>query len=111
MAWEDHSTGFGNLILSASYDGGQTWSAPIQINDNVNPNIDAVQPNLTAAADGTVVASKAPSYREECGLEAGFAPAAPTASIFCLPAWWLETFNKSQQREREQRREAPRCNQ
>jgi hypothetical protein len=55
VSWEDHSTGFGNLILSASYDGGQTWSAPIQVNDNVNPNIDAVQPNLTAAADGTVV--------------------------------------------------------
>jgi hypothetical protein len=55
VSWEDHSTGFGNLILSASYDGGSTWSSPIQVNDNVNPNIDAVQPNLTAAADGTVV--------------------------------------------------------
>jgi hypothetical protein len=55
VSWEDHSTGFGNLILSASYDGGSTWSAPIQVNDNFNPNIDAVQPNLTAAADGTVV--------------------------------------------------------
>jgi hypothetical protein len=55
MSWEDYSIGFGNLILSASYDGGQTWSAPIQVNDNANPKIDAVQPNLTAAADGTVV--------------------------------------------------------
>jgi hypothetical protein len=55
VSWEDHSTGFGNLILSASYDGGSTWSVPIQVNDNANPNIDAVQPNLTAAADGTVV--------------------------------------------------------
>jgi hypothetical protein len=53
VSWEDHSTGFGNLIISASYDGGQTWSAPFQVNDNVNP-VDAVQPNLTAAADGTV---------------------------------------------------------
>jgi hypothetical protein len=55
VSWEDHSTGFGNLILSASFDGGLTWSSPIQVNDNANPNIDAVQPNLTAAADGTVV--------------------------------------------------------
>jgi hypothetical protein len=55
VSWEDHSTGFGNLILSASYDGGATWSAPIQVNDNANQSIDAVQPNLTAAADGTVV--------------------------------------------------------
>ena len=55
VSWEDYSTGFGNLILSASYDGGHTWSAPIQVTDNANPNIDALQPNLTAAADGTVI--------------------------------------------------------
>jgi hypothetical protein len=55
VSWEDYSIGFGNLILSASYDGGRTWSAPIQVNDNADPSIDAVQPNLTAAADGTVV--------------------------------------------------------
>lgn len=54
VSWEDHSTGFGNLILSASYDGGATWSAPIQVNDNVASNVDEVQPNLAAAADGTV---------------------------------------------------------
>lgn len=55
VAWEDHSTGFGNLILSASFDAGVTWSAPIQINDNQNTSIDAVQPNLTTAPDGTVL--------------------------------------------------------
>lgn len=54
VSWEDHSSGFGNLILSASYDGGTTWSSPIQINDNMISSIDAVQPNLTAAANGTV---------------------------------------------------------
>jgi hypothetical protein len=54
VSWEDYSTGFGNLILSASYDGGQTWSAPIQVNDNTS-RVDAFQPNLTTAADGTVV--------------------------------------------------------
>jgi hypothetical protein len=55
VSWEDYSLGFGNLILSASYDGGQTWSAPIQANDNASAGIDAFQPNLTTAADGTVV--------------------------------------------------------
>jgi hypothetical protein len=54
VSWEDHSAGFGNLILSASYDGGLTWSTPIQVNDNANTSVDAVQPNLTAAANGTV---------------------------------------------------------
>jgi hypothetical protein len=54
-AWEDYSAGFGNQILSASYDGGQTWSAPIQINDNASSTVDTMQPNLTTAADGTVL--------------------------------------------------------
>jgi hypothetical protein len=42
-----------NIILSASYDGGHTWSKPIQVNDNVSP-VDEFQPNLTVAAAGTV---------------------------------------------------------
>ncbi|HEY8678957.1 MAG TPA: sialidase family protein [Candidatus Dormibacteraeota bacterium] len=54
VSWEDHSTGYNNIILSASYDGGATWSDPIQVNDNASANIDATQPNLTAAANGTI---------------------------------------------------------
>jgi hypothetical protein len=54
VSWEDYSTGFGNLMLSASYNGGSTWSAPIRVNDNASP-VDAFQPNLTVAANGTVV--------------------------------------------------------
>jgi hypothetical protein len=53
VSWEDYTAGVDNIILSASYDGGQTWSAPIQVNDNVSP-VDEFQPNLTVAADGTV---------------------------------------------------------
>ena len=54
-SWEDYSAGFGNLILSASYDGGLSWSAPIQVNDNQSGQVDALQPNLTTAGDGTVL--------------------------------------------------------
>jgi hypothetical protein len=39
--------------MTASYDGGATWSAPIQVNDNSSA-VDEFQPNLTVAADGTV---------------------------------------------------------
>jgi hypothetical protein len=57
-SWEDDSAGYINVILSASSDGGFTWSAPIQVNDNwqgTNPaQVDEFQPNLTAAANGTV---------------------------------------------------------
>jgi hypothetical protein len=53
VAWEDYSAGVDNIILSASYNQGLTWSAPIQINDNVLP-ADEFQPNLTVASNGTV---------------------------------------------------------
>ena len=52
-AWEDFSAGVVNILLSASYDGGNTWSSPIQVNDNVS-TVDEFQPNLAVAADGTV---------------------------------------------------------
>lgn len=54
VSWEDYSTAHVNVILSGSFDGGRTWSAPIQVNDNANAAIDEFQPNLTAAPDGTV---------------------------------------------------------
>jgi hypothetical protein len=53
VSWEDFSAGVDNVILSASYDGGESWTAPIQVNDNVSA-VDEFQPNLTVAADGTV---------------------------------------------------------
>jgi hypothetical protein len=53
IAYEDYATGFGNVLLTASYDDGATWSAPVRVNDNANP-VDEFQPNLAAAPDGTV---------------------------------------------------------
>src|SRR5256714_1572613 len=53
VTWEDYSAGFVNILLSASYDDGTTWSAPIQVNDNVSA-VDEFQPNLDVAANGTV---------------------------------------------------------
>jgi hypothetical protein len=53
VSWEDFSAGVDNIILSASYNGGLTWSSPIQVNDNASP-VDEFQPNLAVAADGTV---------------------------------------------------------
>jgi hypothetical protein len=53
VAWEDYSAGVDNVLLSASNDGGVTWSAPIQVNDNQQA-VDEFQPNLAVAASGTV---------------------------------------------------------
>jgi len=53
IAYEDYSAGIGNVLLTASYDGGATWTTPIQVNDNASP-VDEFQPNLAVADDGTV---------------------------------------------------------
>ena len=54
VAYESKSNGFGNILLSASYDQGKTWSFPIQVNDNASLRVDEFQPNLAVAPDGTV---------------------------------------------------------
>ncbi|HEX6548899.1 MAG TPA: sialidase family protein [Candidatus Dormibacteraeota bacterium] len=54
VAWEDYSTGFSNIFITASTDGGQSWTPPLKVNDNTNPSVDEFQPNLAAAASGTV---------------------------------------------------------
>jgi hypothetical protein len=54
IAYESKSTGFGNILLTATYDQGKTWSAPIQVNDNASTQVDEFQPNLAVAPDGTV---------------------------------------------------------
>lgn len=53
VTWEDYSAGVTNILLAASYDGGKSWTAPTQVNDNQTP-VDEFQPNLTVATDGTV---------------------------------------------------------
>ena len=54
LAYESKSSGFGNILLTASYDRGQTWTGPIQVNDNADSSVDEFQPNLAVGPDGTV---------------------------------------------------------
>ena len=53
IAYNQESNGVSNVKLTASLDGGMTWSLPILVNDNASP-ADEFQPNLAAAANGTV---------------------------------------------------------
>jgi hypothetical protein len=53
VGYESKSSGNGNILLSASYDGAATWVPAIQVNDNEHP-VDEFQPNLAVASDGTV---------------------------------------------------------
>ena len=53
VSYEDGGTGLSNVYLTASYDGGQSWTAPIRVNDNSSAT-EALQPNLNVAPNGTV---------------------------------------------------------
>jgi hypothetical protein len=53
VAYEDGSSGLSNIYLTASSDGGRSWTSPILVNDNVGP-VDELQPNLEVASNGTV---------------------------------------------------------
>src|SRR5207237_9148486 len=50
---QDYSARVVNMLLASSYDEGQRWTAPIQVNDNTVA-VDDFQPNLDVAPDGTV---------------------------------------------------------
>ena len=55
LSYEDGSTGGSNVYLTASYNGGQSWTAPFQVNDNPpSADTEALQPNLDVAPNGTV---------------------------------------------------------
>ena len=50
---EESATGVSNVKLTASFDGGMSWTQPALVNDNAS-SADEFQPNLAAAANGTV---------------------------------------------------------
>src|SRR6266540_775770 len=53
VTYEDGSSGLSNAYLTASFDGGQRWTAPIRVNDNQGPT-EALQPRVEVAPSGTV---------------------------------------------------------
>jgi hypothetical protein len=53
VSYEDGSSGLSTIYVTASYDGGQTWTTPVRVNDNSGPT-EAMQPNLAVAPNGTV---------------------------------------------------------
>ncbi|HET7421330.1 MAG TPA: sialidase family protein [Candidatus Dormibacteraeota bacterium] len=53
VAYNEEDGSIANVYVTASYDGGNTWTSPILVNDNAGP-ADEFQPNLAVAATGTV---------------------------------------------------------
>jgi hypothetical protein len=93
VAYEDYSAGVDNVLLTASYDGGSSWTQPVQVNDNAGAT-DEFQPNLSVAPDGTVSVAfydrrlSCPAAHTSEGNAAGIGldPAASGASNWCINA-------------------------
>jgi hypothetical protein len=87
VAWEDGSAGVSNIWLTASFDRGANWTAPILVNDNA-ALVDELQPNLTVDAASGKVAVGFYDRRLPCetGNAAGsqYDPAAAGASNYCI---------------------------
>jgi hypothetical protein len=92
-AYEDYSAGVDNILLTASYDDGKSWTTPIQVNDNASL-ADQVQPNLSVSPTGTVsvawydrrLACPTAGSREGNAAGIGLDPAASGASNYCINA-------------------------
>ena len=56
LAWEDGRNGnFYDIYSAASFDGGQTWNAPIRVSQDIDPGTDYHQfPSIAVDARGTV---------------------------------------------------------
>jgi hypothetical protein len=55
ISWSDERNGDADIFLIRSTDGGQTWSAPVRVNDDpVGDGKDQFQPQLAVAPDGVV---------------------------------------------------------
>lgn len=87
VAYEDYSAGWDNVLLTASYDDGQSWTDPIQVNDNLS-HVDEFQPNLSVSPTGTVSVAWY-DRRLACGSDAatiGSDSAAAGAANYCVNA-------------------------
>ena len=93
VAYEDYGAGVVNLLLTASFDDGRSWTSPIQINDNASL-ADEFQPNLSVSPGGTVSVAfydrrlTCPSAGTREGTAAGLAldPGASGAANYCVNA-------------------------
>ncbi len=78
IAYNERLTTFSNVLITASYDGGMSWTTPTQVNDNASA-VDEFQPNLAVAASGSVSVNfydrrlPCPSFETKEALNAGLA--------------------------------------
>lgn len=54
IVWNDYHNGNSDIVLIRSEDGGNTWSDPIQVNDDLNSTADQFFPFISVSSNGDV---------------------------------------------------------
>ncbi len=83
MVWEEWDGVQMDVMFSQSTDGGQTWSAPIQVNDNTGEPTDQFQPSVAAGPNGAVAIAFY-DRREACPSDAAILPEHVGRTNFCI---------------------------
>jgi hypothetical protein len=88
LTYEDWDTANGQMDVkfTQSTDGGQHWSAPVAVNDNVDaPGVptDQFQPSVAAGPDGAVAVAFY-DRRQACPSDASVLPADVGRTNFCI---------------------------
>jgi hypothetical protein len=84
VVWEDWDGSQYDVKFSQSTDFGDTWSAPIRVNDNANPTAtDQFQPQV-AAGPGGAVAVNFYDRRAACPADPSVLPADVGRQNFCI---------------------------
>src|SRR5207302_1412661 len=69
VAYESKSTGFGNILLTASYDQGRSWTTPIQVNSSIQfytPVLKPIAHNIRLTAHNWDPQLNSPDRRCPC---------------------------------------------
>jgi hypothetical protein len=94
MVWEDWDGSQYDIKFSQSTDFGETWSAPLRVNDNANPTAtDQFQPQV-AAGPGGAVAVNFYDRRADCPSDASILPENRGRQNFCIDVS-LQAFKDS----------------
>jgi hypothetical protein len=83
MAWEEWDGAQMDVMFSQSTDGGQTWSAPLQVNDNADAFTDQFQPSVAAGPNGAVAIAFY-DRRLACPSDAAILPEDMGQENFCI---------------------------
>lgn len=93
MAWEEWDGVQMDVMFSQSTDGGDTWSAPLKVNDNTAEATDQFQPSIAAGPDGAVAIAFY-DRRENCPADTAVLAEHVGRANFCIDVS-LQAFKDS----------------